>query len=71
MIIGTVRFFNTKKGFGFIAPENGEKYTLVRSIDVQAAGMEQLCVGQKVSYDRVIGRRGRDIANNLKPMGDV
>ena len=51
MAIGTVKFFNTAKGFGFIAPEGGSKDVFVHASAVEAAGMRTLSEGQKVSFD--------------------
>ena len=51
MTIGTVKFFNTSKGFGFIAPEGGNKDVFVHASAVEAAGMRTLSEGQKVSFD--------------------
>ena len=62
MAIGTVKFFNSAKGFGFIAPENGEKDVFVHVSAVERAGMDTLKEGQRVSFD-VITERGK---SNLK-----
>jgi CspA family cold shock protein len=51
MTIGTVKFFNTAKGFGFISPEGGNKDVFVHASAVEAAGMRSLAEGQKVSFD--------------------
>ena len=51
MTIGTVKFFNTSKGFGFIAPEGGGKDVFVHASAVEAAGLRTLSEGQKVSFD--------------------
>ena len=51
MPVGTVKFFNTTKGFGFIAPEGGGKDVFVHATAVEAAGMRSLSEGQKVSFD--------------------
>ena len=51
MAIGTVKFFNTAKGFGFIAPDGGNKDVFVHASAVEAAGMRSLSEGQKVSFD--------------------
>ena len=51
MATGTVKWFNPKKGYGFIAPEEGDKDIFVHITAVQAAGMNKLDEGQKLSYD--------------------
>ena len=51
MTIGTVKFFNSTKGFGFISPEGGNKDVFVHVSAVEAAGMRSLSEGQKVSSD--------------------
>jgi len=65
MTIGTVKFFNTAKGFGFIQPEGGDKDVFVHISAVQAAGMDSLREGQRVSFD-VVTERGKPAAGNLK-----
>ncbi len=65
MAIGTVKFFNTAKGFGFIAPEGGDKDVFVHATAVESAGMGTLTEGQRVSFD-VIEERGKLAAGNLK-----
>lgn len=65
MAIGTVKFFDAAKGFGFIQPENGEKDVFVHISAVQRAGMDTLSDGQRVSYD-VIEERGKLAASNLE-----
>ena len=65
MAIGTVKFFNAGKGFGFIEPEGGEKDVFVHISALQAAGMDTLTEGQRVSYE-VVTERGKAAAGNLK-----
>ena len=65
MAIGTVKFFNPTRGFGFIAPEGGEKDVFVHISAVEKAGMATLTEGQRVSYD-VVTDRGKTAAGNLK-----
>ena len=65
MAIGTVKFFDSGKGFGFIQPENGDKDVFVHVSAVQAAGMDTLTDGQRVNYD-VVTERGKLAASNLK-----
>jgi CspA family cold shock protein len=64
MAIGTVKFFNTNKGFGFIQPDNGGPDVFVHITAVERAGMRSLSEGQKVSYD-VVTERGKTAASNL------
>jgi len=63
MTIGTVKFFNTTKGFGFIAPDDGGKDVFVHMTAVQEAGLRSLNEGQKVSFDVVPDARGAKAAN--------
>ena len=65
MAIGTVKFFNTNKGFGFISPEGGAKDVFVHATAVEAAGMRSLTEGQRVSFDVQPDARGVK-ATNLK-----
>ena len=65
MAIGTVKFFNAAKGFGFIAPEGEDKDVFVHASAVERAGMDTLAEGQRVSFD-VIEERGKLAAGNLK-----
>ena len=65
MAIGTVKFFDSVKGFGFIQPERGDKDVFVHVSAVQGAGMNTLTDGQRVSYD-VVTERGKLAASNLK-----
>ncbi|ABQ29232.1 MULTISPECIES: cold-shock protein [Acidocellaceae] len=65
MAIGTVKWFNTTKGFGFIVPQDGGKDVFVHITAVQAAGMRGLNEGQKISYE-VTQERGKAAATNLK-----
>lgn len=65
MTIGTVKFFNSTKGFGFIQPEGGEKDVFVHVSAVEQAGMGTLAEGQRVSFD-VVTERGKPAARNLK-----
>ena len=64
MAIGTVKFFNTQKGFGFITPADGSKDVFVHISAVERAGMSTLNEGQRVSYE-VITERGKQAAGNL------
>lgn len=60
---GTVKFFNTTKGFGFIAPEDGGKDVFVHVTAVQAAGMTSLNEGQRISFDVEADKRGPKAVN--------
>jgi CspA family cold shock protein len=66
MPIGTVKFFNAQKGYGFIAPEGASGDAFVHISAVQMAGMETLDKDQRVSYDLETDQRGRTSAVNLK-----
>ncbi|QGZ96433.1 cold-shock protein [Terricaulis silvestris] len=66
MAVGTVKFFNTQKGFGFIAPDGGGKDVFVHISAVERSGMSSLNDGQKVSFELERDRQGRDSATNLK-----
>lgn len=65
MAQGTVKWFNSQKGFGFIQPDNGGPDVFVHMSAVERAGMRSLNEGQKVSFD-VANERGKDAATNLK-----
>jgi CspA family cold shock protein len=65
MAIGTVKWFNETKGFGFIQPEGESKDVFVHISAVQRAGMSTLTEGQRVSFD-VLTERGKQAAGNLK-----
>ncbi len=64
-ITGTVKFFNTTKGFGFISPDNGEKDAFVHISAVQRSGLQGLYEGDKVSYELQTGRDGKVSAAEL------
>jgi CspA family cold shock protein len=66
MATGTVKFFNTTKGFGFIQPDNGSTDVFVHASAVERAGMRSLVEGQKVSYEVVKDQRsGKSSAEQL------
>jgi CspA family cold shock protein len=65
MATGTVKWFNTQKGYGFIAPQGGGKDVFVHISAVQAAGLRSLNEGQQVTYD-VLRERGKEAAGNLR-----
>lgn len=66
MTIGTVKFFNSAKGFGFIEPEDGSKDAFVHISAVERAGLGTLNEGQKVSYELQTGQNGKASAEGLK-----
>ena len=65
MTVGTVKWFNPTKGYGFIEPEDGSKDAFVHISAVERAGLATLNEGQKVSYDLEAGRDGKSAAENL------
>jgi CspA family cold shock protein len=67
MPIGTVKFFNQSKGYGFIQPEDGGQDAFVHITAVERAGMSTLSENQKVSYDLEQDQRGKTKAVNLQP----
>ncbi|MBN9018349.1 MAG: cold-shock protein [Rhizobiales bacterium] len=67
MTIGTVKFFNAAKGYGFIQPENGATDVFVHISAVERAGMHTIVEGQKLSFDVVADRKsGKSSAENLQ-----
>ena len=66
MATGTVKFFNTAKGFGFISPEGGSRDVFVHISALERSGLRSLNEGQKVSFDLEKDRQGRESATNLK-----
>jgi cold shock protein len=67
MATGTVKWFNTQKGFGFIEPSDGTKDVFVHISAVERAGMRALNEGQKVNYDLTADKRtGKSSADNLQ-----
>ncbi|PZO90747.1 MAG: cold-shock protein [Sphingomonas sanxanigenens] len=66
MPIGTVKFFNTDKGYGFISPEDGGSDSFVHISAVERSGMQTLNKDQKVSYDVETDQRGKQSAVNLQ-----
>ncbi len=65
MTTGTVKFFNTQRGYGFIEPEDGSKDAFVLISAVERAGLTSLNEGQKVSYELQPGQNGKSSAENL------
>lgn len=69
MTTGTVKFFNTTKGFGFIQPDNGEPDVFVHISAVERAGIRTIVEGQKLSFDAVRdSRSGKTAAENLQAL---
>jgi CspA family cold shock protein len=67
MATGTVKFFNSQKGFGFIVQDNGGPDVFVHISAVERAGMHTLNEGQKISFDIVADRKnGKSAADNLR-----
>jgi cold shock protein len=65
MANGTVKWFNATKGFGFIAPANGNRDVFVHISALERAGIRSLADGQAVTFDIESGRDGRESATNL------
>ena len=63
MTIGTVKFYNASKGFGFISPEGGGKDVFVHATALEAAGMSALSEGQKVAFDTQADAKGAKAVN--------
>lgn len=68
MTNGTVKFFNTAKGYGFIEPEDGTKDAFVHISALERVGLGTLREGQKVSYELITGRNGKDAAENIEAL---
>ena len=66
MTIGTVKWFNGQKGYGFIQPEDGSKDVFVHISAVERAGLGSLHEGQRVSFELERGQQGRTSAVNLQ-----
>jgi CspA family cold shock protein len=68
METGTVKFYNTQKGFGFIQPDKGGNDVFVHATALERAGMRTLTEGQKVAFDTAQDRRtGKMAVNNIQP----
>jgi len=68
--VGTVKWFNSQKGFGFIAPDDGSKDVFVHISAVERAGMDDLREGQKVEFELEADRKsGKQSATSLKAVG--
>jgi CspA family cold shock protein len=66
--MGTVKWFNASKGFGFITPNDGSKDVYVHVSALEQAGLAILQEGQKVQYELVKGKDGKTSAGNLKAL---
>ena len=71
MPVGTVKFFNESKGYGFIAPDGGGQDAFVHITAVERAGMSTLRENQRVAYDLEEDRRGKMAAGNLRSADDA
>ena len=69
MATGTVKWFNPTKVYGFIEPSEGGKDAFVHISAVERSGLTTLTEGQKVEYEMVEGRNGKENADNLKVVG--
>ncbi len=68
MALGTVKWFNVQKGFGFIQPDDGGKDVFVHISAVQRAGLSSLNEGQKIRYE-VVSERGKQAADHISAVG--
>lgn len=66
MAIGKVKWFNAAKGYGFIQPDDGGKDIFVHISAVEKSGLTSLPEGAKISYDVMIGRNGKQLAEHLR-----
>ena len=66
MTVGTVKWFDTVKGYGFISPDDGSKDAFVHVSAVERAGLGSLVEGQRVEYELQPGRNGKQAAQNPK-----
>jgi CspA family cold shock protein len=69
METGTVKWFNPRKGFGFISPEGGSNDVFVHVSAVQKSGLDELAEGQKVEYTLEEQKNGKTAAENIKVIG--
>jgi CspA family cold shock protein len=66
MSVGTVKWFNPSKGYGFIEPSDGSKDVFIHISALESAGIRSLNEGQKIEYELVPGRNGKSSAENVK-----
>tara|TARA_B100000131_G_C18050453_1_gene586225 strand:+ start:123 stop:335 length:213 start_codon:yes stop_codon:yes gene_type:complete len=66
MATGTVKWFNPRKGYGFIEPEEGDNDVFVHISAVQKSGLDKLTEGQKIEYDLEEQKNGKSAAENIK-----
>jgi len=67
MEVGTVKFYNDQKGFGFIAPDQGNQDVFVHATALQRAGIHSLAEGEKVSFDTEVDKRtGKTAVANIE-----
>lgn len=69
MAKGTVKWFDTKKGYGFIVPEEGAEDAFVHISALERAGLSDLTEGQKVEFELARGRNGKMAAQNIRVVG--
>ncbi len=65
LLRGTVKFFHTEKGYGFITPDAGGKETFVHITSIEKAGISPLQAGEKVYYSIITDKLGKELATNL------
>lgn len=65
MSIGTVKWFNTKKGYGFIQPEDNTKDVFIHASALERAGIRSIRDGQRIEYEIISGKDGRSSADNI------
>lgn len=66
MAIGIVKWFNSKKGYGFIQPDDGSKDVFVHISAVEQAGLNGLDEGRRIEYDLATNKEGKSLASNLR-----
>lgn len=66
MAMGTVKWFNSTKGFGFVAPQGGRNDVFLHISALERAGLQSINEGQEISFDVETGRDGRESASNVR-----